>query len=60
MNIRIHDKKNNALAYFGLGYSSGKLFSTPSVLECVQFEVYQKDAAFSFDEPRDNYDVVII
>ena len=60
MKIRVLDKKHKAYAYFNLGYSGGKLFSVPSVLECITFEVYQKDIAFSFTEGKDGYEIVIL
>lgn len=57
MKLRVFDKKHNAYALFQLGYSGGKLFSIPSVLECIVFEVYEKQGNFSFDEDRDNYEI---
>lgn len=59
MKIKVSDRKNNAYALFQLGYSGGKLFSVPSVLECVVFELYEKQANFSFDEDKDNYEIRI-
>lgn len=61
MHLRILDKKHNAHAFFQLGYAGGeKLFSVPSVLECVVFEVYDKSVNFSFDEDKDNYKVEFV
>lgn len=61
MKIRVFDRKNNAYALFQLGYAGGdKLFSVVSVLECIIFELYERQINFSFDKNRDNYEIEFI
>ena len=59
LKLKVKDRKHNAYALFQLGYSADKLFAIPLVLECVAFEVYQKDIGFSFDEEPDNYELIM-